>query len=129
MNWSSALTVAALAFLTCAPPARAAEHVPAVFGIDPMQAAFSVFVRRLPPVQEPRLLPFRRPEVSGAPQPVTTTEFGARLRLTAHSNAYLKVLKFRATVPPARRGVQAPSHTMLDRPRAKAITAGIKFAF
>ena len=129
MTWWSALILAAVAFLACAPPVRAAEHMPAVLDIEPKQAAFTVFVRKFPVVQGSRAAPFRRTDFSGAVHPTSTTEFGARLRLTAHSTAYLKVLKFRATVSPATRGVQAPSHTMFDRPRSKAISGGIKFSF
>jgi len=129
MTWWSALILAIVALLACAPPVRAAEQVPAMLDIEPNHAAFTVFVRKFPVVQGSRAAPFRRTDISGLALPAATTEFGARLRLTAHSTAYLKVLKFRATVSQATRGVQALSHTMFDRPRSKAVTAGIKFAF
>jgi len=129
MTGWSALILAIVAVVACVQTARASERGPAVPHADSKQAAFTVFVRRMPVVQDSRAVSLRRTDFSGPAQPVATTEVGARLRLTEHSTAYLKVLKFRATVSQATRGVQASSQTMIDRPRLKAITAGIKFAF
>jgi hypothetical protein len=109
--------------------AFAAEFPLIVEGATPSVAPFSVFVRKVLQVYEPRPLYLRRTDGSNTLQFLTGTEIGARLRLTEQSTAYVKILKFRTSVPPAARGVEPPSHNLFARPRAKAMTAGLRFSF
>ena len=127
-RWGS-LLLSALAVFSFSSPIRAADQASLLPGLGPALAPLSLFVRKLPVPQEPPPIFLRRTYGVDPSLPPSATEFGARFRLTEQSSAYMKVLKFRARKPEALRGVQASPHTMLERPRAKAFTAGIRFAF
>jgi len=125
----SVLCTTAMVIYVCATQADVSTSVVTVQSLASEQPAFSLFVWKVP---EPRgqfpASPWRG-EGPGVIQPRAATEFGARLRLTEGATAYVKMLKFRTSIPQAMRGIESSSQTMLQRPRAKALTTGIKFSF